>query len=228
MLSPYRTGRRVREPAARRPVAGPGSSWADGAGSTLVVTGVMGRSWDGAWTGVAGPAVRGPASGTARNGPRRSLTSAPEPDDLAEGAHGHAALLFGQRLPGAQEIAGAGRLALASDADRERRDLGRADALVFEGEPIQDESDAPRIVRAQDLGQRGIEERLETPPQRALDEPGIEKRREGVRRRKPHHGTLPRHEAQWRDPTPRGPVTRGPPPRRGGGGGGSPRPGPRV
>ena len=136
----------------------------------------------------------------------------PTPDDLAEGAHGHAAPFLGQRLPGAQEIAGASRLAFASDADRERRDLGRADALVFEGGPIQDESDAPRIVRAQDLGQRGIEERFETPPQHALNESGIEKRREGVRRRKSHRGTLPRHETQWRYPAPGCPVPRGQPP----------------
>src|SRR2546428_7721826 len=80
---------------------------------------------------------------------RREREPVPAPaDHLPEGADGDAAQLLGQRLRCAHQVAHAGRLPLAPDADGERRDLTPAGALGLECAAVQDKGDAAWIVLA--------------------------------------------------------------------------------
>src|SRR3989442_182208 len=111
---------------------------------------------DGRVKGAPGPPVSFTLSGagapSARRPPgRRRRDREPVParaDHLPEGADGDAAQLLGQRLRCAHQVAHAGRLPLAPDADGERRDLTPAGALGLECAAVQDKGDAAWIVLA--------------------------------------------------------------------------------
>ena len=141
---------------------------------------------------------------------RRHPQPVPAPlDDLAERADREPAVLLGQGHRLAHQVADRGGLALAAEPHRHRRTLGGRRARALQRLAVDLETHAAAVVLEQQLVERRFQQGLVVPAQRALDEAGIEQRRERVRQLERHRGAAFGDQPRRRHPLPRRLVTRG-------------------